>query len=45
MEGGDEFLMRFLNTEATRLVHTVQSLLGQCPVIIEKYKGFMKILG
>jgi hypothetical protein len=45
MEGGDEFIMRFLNTEAARLGHTVQSYIGQCPGIIEKYKGYMELIG
>ena len=45
MKGGDEFIMRFLNTEAARLGHTVESYIGQCPSVIEKYKGFMELLG
>ncbi|MDX2367701.1 MAG: hypothetical protein QNK36_04750 [Colwellia sp.] len=45
MKGGDEFIMRFLNTEAARLGHTVESYIGQCPSVIEKYKGFMELIG
>ena len=45
MQGGDEFIMRFLNTEAARLGHTVDSFVGQCPDVIKKYKGYMELLG
>ncbi len=45
MKGGDEFIMRFLNTEAARLGHTVDSLVGQCPGVVKKYKGYMELLG
>jgi hypothetical protein len=45
MKGGDEFVMRFLNTEAARLGHTVESYIGQCPDIVEKYKGYMELIG
>jgi hypothetical protein len=45
MKGGDEFVMRFLNTEAARLGHTVESFIGQCPDIVEKYKGYMELIG
>jgi len=45
MKGGDEFIMRFLNTEAARLGHTVESYIGQCPSIIKKYKGYMELIG
>jgi hypothetical protein len=45
MKGGDEFIMRFLNTEAARLGHTVDSFVGQCPDVIKKYKGYMELLG
>jgi hypothetical protein len=45
MKGGDEFVMRFLSTEAARLGHTVESYIGQCPDIIEKYKGYMELIG
>ena len=45
MKGGDEFVMRFLNTEAARLGHTVESYIGQCPSVIEKYKGYMELIG
>ena len=39
MKGGDEFIMRFLNTEAARLGHTVQSFVGQCPDIVKNIKA------
>jgi len=45
MKGGDEFIMRFLKTEAARLGHTVETFVGQCPDVIEKYKGYMELLG
>jgi hypothetical protein len=45
MKGGDEFIMRFLSTEAARLGHTVDSLVGQCPDVINKYEANMKLLG
>jgi hypothetical protein len=45
MKGGDEFVMRFLNTEAARLGHTVEFFIGQCPDIVEKYKGYMELIG
>ncbi len=45
MKGGDEFVMRFLNTEAVRLGYTVESYIGQCPDIVEKYKGYMELIG
>ena len=45
MKGGDEFIMRFLNTEAARLGHTVDTFVGQCPNVTEKYKGYMELLG
>jgi hypothetical protein len=45
MKGGDEFIMRFLNPEAARLGHTVESYIGPCPDIIEKYKGYMELIG
>lgn len=45
MDGGDEFIMRFLNTEAARLGKTVEAYVGDCPSIVEKYNGYMKLLG
>ncbi|GAA5446115.1 hypothetical protein Misp06_04324 [Microbulbifer sp. NBRC 101763] len=45
MAGGDEFLVRFLNTEAARLGHTTESMVGQCPAVVEKYNSTMKLLG
>jgi hypothetical protein len=45
MSGGDDFVVRFLNTEAARLGHTMESLIGQCPSVVEKYNSTMKLLG
>jgi hypothetical protein len=45
MKSGDEFIMRFLNTDAVRLDHTVESFVGQCLDIIKKYKGYMELIG
>jgi hypothetical protein len=45
MKGGDKFVLRFLNTEAARLGHTVESYVGQCPDITEKYKAYMELIG
>ncbi len=45
MKGGDEFVMRFLNTEAARLGYTVESFIGQCPSVTEKYKDYMELIG
>lgn len=45
MPGGDEFVVRFLTTEAARLGHTLESFTGQCPSVFEKYNSTMKLLG
>lgn len=45
MQGGDEFIVRFLSTEAARLGHTLESLTGQCPGVVKKYNAYMKIFG
>ncbi len=45
MPGGDEFIIRFLNTEAARLGKTVNDYVGECPAIVEKYNGYMELLG
>jgi hypothetical protein len=44
MKGGDEFIMRFLETEAARLGYTVDSFVSQCPDVTKKYKEYMKLL-
>jgi len=44
MEGGDEFITRFLATEATRLGHTSNSFIKACPKVTEDYKVFMEAL-
>ncbi|MCW9025209.1 MAG: hypothetical protein OQK73_11115 [Gammaproteobacteria bacterium] len=45
MQGGDEFIVRFLKTEAARLGHTLESLTGQCPDVVKKYNSYMKLFG
>jgi hypothetical protein len=45
MKSGDDFIMRFLQTESARLGHTVDTFVGQCPDVIKKYKGYMDLLG
>ncbi len=45
MEGGNEFIVRFLSTESARLGLTLESYTGRCPNITEKYKGYMELLG
>jgi hypothetical protein len=45
MDGGDEFMIRFINTEAARLGKTLEVYVGDCPPIVEKYNGYMKMLG
>lgn len=45
MAGGDEFIVRFLTTEAGRLGHTLESFMAQCPVVVENYNENMKLLG
>jgi hypothetical protein len=45
MAGGDEFVVRFIKTEAVRLGHTLESFMAQCPPVIEKYNSTMKLLG
>jgi hypothetical protein len=45
MEGGDDFLMRFLNTEAARLGLTLKALTGQCPEWVQTYGVYMQMFG
>ena len=45
MKGGDEFVVRFITTEATRLGYTLESFMAQCPDLVEKYSAYMKLLG
>jgi len=45
MTGGDEFIVRFISTEAARLGHTLDSFTAKCPGIVEKYDRDMKLLG
>ena len=45
MPGGDEFILRFLSTEAARLGMTVEELTGQCPSTVKQYNLTMKLLG
>ena len=45
MPGGDEFIVRFLQTEAARLGHSLDSFLEQCPIFVDKYTQTMEALG
>jgi hypothetical protein len=45
MSGGDEFIVRFLTTEAVRLGYTLDSFMAQCPSVVEKYNANMEMLG
>ncbi|MDH5479587.1 MAG: hypothetical protein OEX11_02350 [Nitrosomonas sp.] len=45
MPGGDEFIVRFLSTEAARLGHTLESFMAQCPQVVEIYDTNMERLG
>lgn len=45
MTGGDEFIVRFLTTEAVRLGHTLDSFMAQCPDVVKKYNANMELLG
>lgn len=44
MPGGDEFIMRFLRTEAARLGHTLPDFLAQCKSAVEVYTNLMGAL-
>ena len=41
MPGGDEFIVRFLNTEAARLGKTLPQFMEECQVVVEIYNNFM----
>lgn len=45
MDGGDDFLLRFLNTEAARLGQDLPELLTQCKSSISIYTRTMESLG
>jgi len=45
MDGGDEFVVRFMTTEAARLGYTLEDFMAQCPGIVQKYDANMKLLG
>ncbi|WP_345970897.1 hypothetical protein WCX72_03385 [Sulfurimonas sp. HSL1-6] len=45
MPGGDEFILRFVNTEAARLGKTVPQFLSECQSSIEIYTKTMQSLG
>ena len=45
MPGGDEFIVRFFNTEAVRLGHTLESFTKQCSAVVNEYNSNMKLLG
>ena len=44
MPGGDEFIMRFLNTEMARLDKTLPQFLKECEFSISEYTNAMKSL-
>lgn len=41
MPGGDEFILRFLNTESARLGKTLPELLKQCQTSVKMYNDIM----
>jgi len=45
MPGGDEFLLRFINTEAARLGKTLPDLLSECETSVAIYTRTMEALG
>ncbi|KZN61527.1 hypothetical protein [Pseudoalteromonas luteoviolacea] len=45
MEGGAEFIQRFVNTEAARLGKTSNEFIKECEESIARYSGTMKALG
>ena len=45
MPGGDEFVLRFLRTEAARLGQDLSSFLATCSRMPEQYNGIMNALG
>ena len=44
MPGGDEFVVRFLNTEAARLGKTLPQFLDECQAAVRKYVELMDVL-
>jgi hypothetical protein len=44
MSGGDEFVFRFLSTEAARLGYTTEQFLAICPPSVERYNSVMEML-
>jgi hypothetical protein len=44
MPGGDEFIVRFLNTEAARLGHTLETFMQSCITAADNYAATMKTL-
>lgn len=44
MPGGDEFIVRFLNTEAARLGKTLPQFLEQCQTATKRYVDLMSML-
>ena len=43
--GGDELVTGFLTAEATRLGHTLDSFMAQCPEVVKRYNINMELLG
>lgn len=44
MPGGDEFIVRFLNTEAVRLGYELNEFMKTCPIVVKKYNDTMSLL-
>jgi len=45
MPGGDEFIVRFINTEVARLGKTQEEFFNECRVAVDTYKSAMEVLG
>ena len=45
MPGGDEFIVRFINTEVTRLGKTQEEFFNECRVAVDTYQSTMEVLG
>ncbi|OUR70774.1 hypothetical protein A9Q78_11785 [Methylophaga sp. 41_12_T18] len=44
MPGGDEFIVRFLNTEAARLGYSLEEFMAACPTVTKNYNAYMNLL-
>jgi hypothetical protein len=45
MPGGNEFIVRFLSTEAARLGYTLEQFLAKCVEVTEEYSRIEKSVG